>query len=247
MPDKTLERERPGALVRDVAIAAVFASVVIATEYAFRHYILFWMPTLGSLLVNDMVALAMAYSLLAIICGWLKHADWRQELPALWQALRDFVMRWTYIPWLLGLMLCLVVLPPLDQWLWADLRVPMWVSTFRNQDVWFASAASVLEIPARIGVNGFLVPVAEEYLWRGLIQIHLLRVLPGVVAIGSTAILFSIKHVLVDASWGRFLTLVSFGVIVGIVAQRHSWRTSAALHLVVNTASTAAALAFGKE
>jgi len=65
-------------------------------------------------------------------------------------------------------------------------------------------------------------------------------------SLGMTAILFSLKHVVVDASWGRFLTLVAFGSICGIVAQRHTWRSSAALHLVVNTATTAVGLALGK-
>jgi hypothetical protein len=71
-------------------------------------------------------------------------------------------------------------------------------------------------------------------------------VLPAAADIGVTAILFSLKHVVVDASWGRFLTLVAFGGICGIVALRHTWRSSASLHLVVNTAATAVALALGK-
>lgn len=229
-----------------VLIAALAAGVVVATEYAFRHYVLFWMPTLGTLRVNDMVALAMAYSLLTVIFGSLAHASWRQELRDLGQALRDFATRWIYTPWLLGMMLALVVLPPVDQWLWAGFRLPMWVSSFRNQEVWFARAAPALEVVAVIGVNGILVPVAEEYLWRGHIQPRLAHVLPAAVAIGTTAILFSLKHVAVDASWGRFLTLVAFGAICGIVARRHTWRSSAALHLVVNTATTIVGLAIAK-
>ena len=234
-----------GDTLPNVAIAAAVVGVVVASEYFFRHYVLFWMPTLGSLRVNDMLALAMAYSLLTIVFGSLMRLRWRQELRDLGQALRDFTTRWTYTPWLLGLMLSLVVLPPVDRWLWAGLRFPMWVSDFRNPVIWFAQAALVLEVLARIAVNGILVPIAEEYLWRGLVQARLLRALPAVVAIGMTATLFSLKHVVVDASWGRFLTLVAFGGICGIVAQRHTWRSSAALHLVVNTATTAVGIVVG--
>ena len=241
------KREDRKSLLPNAAIAAVLVIGVVASEYVFRHYVLFWMPTLGSLRVNDMLALAMAYLLLSIIFGSLMRANWNQELRDLGQALRDFMTQWTYTPWLLGVMLGLVVLPAADQWLWAGLRVPMWVSEFRNPDIWFAQAAWPLEVVARIGVNGILVPIAEEYLWRGLIQERLSRVMPAVAAIGTTAILFSLKHVVVDASWGRFLTLVAFGGICGIVAQRHTWRSSAALHLVVNTATTAVALALDKE
>jgi len=233
--------------MRSVAIAGGIVLAVVATEYVFRHYVLFWMPTLGSLRVNDMVALGIAYSLLTIVFGSLARADWRKELRELGHALRDFATRWTYTPWLLGLMICLVVLPAVDQWLWAGLRFPMWISSFRNPAVWFAQAAAVLEVVARIGVNGILVPIAEEYLWRGMIQARLLRVLPAAAAIGTTAVFFSLKHVVVDASWGRFLTLVAFGSICGVLAWRHTWRTSAALHLIVNTAATGVALALGKE
>jgi membrane protease YdiL (CAAX protease family) len=105
----------------------------------------------------------------------------------------------------------------------------------------------VLEVVALMAVNGVVVPIAEEYLWRGQVQARLLRVWPAAVAIGTTAVLFSLKHVLVDASWGRFLTLVAFGALCGMLARRHSWRTSAALHLVVNTAATGAGLVFAKQ
>ena len=234
------------AVLRNAAIAAAVVCAVVATEYAFRHYVLFWMPTLGTLRVNDMVSLAMAYSLLTVIVGFLARADWREELRGLGRAIREFVTQWAYTPWLVLMMLSLVVLPAVDQWLLGGLHIPMRVSAFRNPDTWFAQSAPALEMIALIGVNGLFVPIAEEYLWRGVVQARLSQVLPAAAAIAATAILFSLKHVAVDASWGRFLTLLAFGSICGLLAQRHTWRTSAALHLVVNTATTAAALAFGK-
>ena len=231
----------------NAAFAAALVVGIVATEYLFRHYVMFWMPTVGNLRVNDMLALAMAYSLLTIAVGSLMHADWREERRNLGQALHEFATRWTYTPWLLVMMLSLVVLPPVDHWLWAGLHFPMWVSDFRNPVVLFAQAALALEVLARIAVNGILVPIAEEYLWRGVIQERLSRVLPVFGAIGITAILFSLKHVIIDASWGRFLTLLAFGAICGIVARRHTWRSSAALHVVVNTATTAVGLVLGKD
>jgi len=60
-----------------------------------------------------------------------------------------------------------------------------------------------------------------------------------------TAILFSLKHALVDASLGRFLALIAFGAICGVVAQRNGWRRSAALHMVANTILTIMGLVFG--
>jgi membrane protease YdiL (CAAX protease family) len=64
-------------------------------------------------------------------------------------------------------------------------------------------------------------------------------------AIGITAVCFSLKHVLVDASFGRFLTITALGVTFGIVAQRKSWRASAAFHIVINMLSSITALVLG--
>ena len=47
-------------------------AVVITTvlgEYFFRHYVLFWLPIVGDLRVNDMISLFLAYSLLMVIWG----------------------------------------------------------------------------------------------------------------------------------------------------------------------------------
>ncbi len=69
-------------------------------------------------------------------------------------------------------------------------------------------------------MNGFFVPIAGEYPWRGIIESRLSRALPAAVAIAVTATLCSLKHVAVDASRGRFLTLVAFGGICGLLASR---------------------------
>jgi len=228
--------------VTAAAAAAALAVLVTAVEYFFRHFVLFWMPTLGRLNVNDMLALALAYSLLAIAVGAAARVHWRQELRAVGQALRELATQWAFIPWILLTILSLVLLSLVDQRLWAGVRVPMWVASYRNPAAWLASAAPLLNAVAVVAVNGVLVPVAEEFLWRGQIQAHLRAAFPLALAIGVTATLFSLKHVIVDASWGRFLTLVAFGAICGIVAARNTWRTSAALHLFVNLVTTVVAL-----
>ncbi len=47
--DRGGKLEQATALLPNAAIAAAVVSAVVATEYAFRHYVLFWMPTLGTL------------------------------------------------------------------------------------------------------------------------------------------------------------------------------------------------------
>ena len=231
---------------REFPIGLVLAGLVTAVEYSFRHYVLFWMPVIGTRRVDDMLALALAYALLTVGVGAAAHLRWRAELTALGQALRELLTQWTFLRWIIAMFLSLVVLSIIDRALWGGVRLPMWVSAYRNETVWFAGAAQILTAVSTIAVNGLLVPVAEEYLWRGNIQPRFQQALPAAAAVALTATLFSLKHVLVDASLVRFLTLTAFGAICGIVALRHSWRHSASLHLVVNTIATTAGLAMTK-
>ncbi len=230
--------------LRNLGAASAIAALVIGGEYLFRHYVLFLLPVIGTLSVNDMLSLFLVYSLLTVGLGALVHTKWRQELAGVARALRDGLTSWGFAAWFFALMLSVVGFSIADRFLWQNINLAMVVSPYRNPTRWFASAAPILEAFSLILVNGLFVPVAEEYLWRGLIQARLTGVLPTPFAIGLTAILFSLKHTLVDASMGRLLTLIAFGVICGIVAQRSSWRHSAALHIAINTVSTVAGLIY---
>jgi len=230
---------------RNLSVALSVVGMVIGGEYFFRHYVLFWLPTIGTLLVNDMLALFLVYSLLTFGLSWFMHVNWQAEIAGIGQALREGLSSWNFTFWVLALVLSVWALSMLDPLLWRNIKLPMIISPYRNSTVWLANLAPVLKAMSLILVNGLFVPVAEEYLWRGLVQVRLIRVLSTPFAIGLTAVLFSLKHVLVDASLGRFLTLVAFGAICGVVAQRNSWRSSAALHMVVNTVLTVMGLIFG--
>jgi membrane protease YdiL (CAAX protease family) len=173
------------------------------------------------------------------------HVNWRQELAGIGQALREGLTSWNFTFWVLALVLSVWVFSMVDRLLWGNIELPIIVSSYQNSTVWLANLASILKVVSLILVNGLFVPIAEEYLWRGLVQVHLIRILLTPFAIGLTAVLFSLKHALVDASLGRFLALVAFGVICGTVAQRKSWRHSAALHMVANTVATVIGLIFG--
>ena len=230
---------------RHLSFALAVVGLVIGAEYFFRHYVLFWLPTFGSLLVNDMLALFLVYLLLTVSLGAFMHVNWRQELPGVGHALREGLTSWNFTFWVLALVLSVWAWSTVDRLLWGNIKLPMIVSSYRNSTLWLANLAPILKAMSLILVNGLFVPVAEEYLWRGLVQIHLIRILSTPFAIGLTAVLFSLKHAIVDASLGRFLTLVAFGVICGVVAQRNSWRRSAALHMVANTVLTVMGLILG--
>jgi membrane protease YdiL (CAAX protease family) len=72
-------------------------------------------------------------------------------------------------------------------------------------------------------VNCLVVPACEELAWRATIQTSLVAawgVAPGLLV---TALLFALKHVLVDGSLARVTTLLMFAAVVGLV--RHRWGT----------------------
>lgn len=230
---------------RNLSVALAVVGLVISGEYFFRHYVLYWLPVFGTLSVNDMLSLFLAYLLLLVGLGPFVYVNWQQELAAIVQSLREGLTSWNFTFWVLALVLGVWGLSTVDQLLWGNIELPMIVSPYRNPTVWFADLAPILKVMSLILVNGLFVPIAEEYLWRGLVQVRLKRILPAHFAIGVTAVLFSLKHSFVDASLGRLLALIAFGVICGIVAQRNSWRRSAALHMVVNTVATVIGLIFG--
>ena len=231
--------------VRNLGITLAIVSLVISGEYLFRHYVLFWFPIFGTLVVNDMISLFLVYLLLAVSSGLFMHSNWGQELAGVGQSLYEGLTSWNFTFWILTLALSVWVLSIVDQLLWGSIKLPMIVSSYRNSTVWLTNLAPFLKVGSLILVNGLFVPIAEEYLWRGLVQVRLIHIFPVPFSIGLTAILFSLKHVLVDASLGRFLTLIAFGVICGIVAQRNTWKQSAALHMVINTMATVVGLILG--
>jgi len=232
-------------IARNLSAALIVICLVIGGEYFFRHYVLFWLPTFGTLLVNDMLSLFLVYSLLTFGLGLILHVNWRQELAGVLQAIREGLSSWNFTTWILVLVLSIVALSKVDQLLWGELELPMLTSSYRNPTVWLADSGFTLEAVSRLLVNGLFVPIAEEYLWRGIVQVHLLRIFPMPFAISLTAVLFSLKHALVDGSLGRFLTILAFGAICGVVAQRSNWKKSAAMHIIVNTMSTLTGLLFG--
>jgi hypothetical protein len=67
-------------VLRNAGLALFGIGCVMAGEYFFRHYVLFWMPTIGNL-------------------------HWRQEMAGVWQAVRECLLTWKCAPWILLLIL----------------------------------------------------------------------------------------------------------------------------------------------
>ncbi len=231
--------------ISNASAACVLVSLIVGTEYVCRHYLMFWLPTIGTLRVNDMLSLFFAYAFLMGGLGFLMGIHWMEELADVGRALRDCVTSSRYTGWIVAAALSLGLFSILDRLLWASMHLPMLTSSARNSTVWLPTFAPVLKATSLIFVNGLYVPVGEEFLWRGFVQSRLARVMSPSAAISITAVCFSLKHVLVDASFGRALTITALGLIFGIVAHRKSWREAAALHILINTFSSITALVLG--
>ncbi len=232
--------------IRNAGAALGLVILIVATEYVCRHYLMYWLPTIGTLRVNDMLSLVCAYSVLVGGLGFLVGVDWIEELAGVGQALRDCVTSSRYTGWIVATALSFGLFPILDRLVWGRMHLPMLTSSVRNSTVWLSSFGPVLKATSVIFVNGLYVPLGEEFLWRGFVQSRLARATSLPLAVGITAVCFSLKHVLVDASFGRALTITALGIIFGIVAYRESWRASAALHILINTLSSITALLLGR-
>ncbi len=229
----------------DVAFALVIIMLIVSTEYFFRHYVLLWFPQIGTLRVNDMISLFLAYFLLLVALGLVMGVNWDTEMSAVYRAVYECITNWSYVPWIIAIVVNISILSTLDRWLLSNLTIPVFESSHRNSTIWLPVLASPLKAISLVAVNGLFVPVAEEFLWRGIVQPRLARIFALPIAIAITATLFSLKHVVIDGSFGRFLMAVGFGVICGMLAHRKGWTASAALHTLINTVSSIAALAFG--
>lgn len=85
--------------------------------------------------------------------------------------------------------------------------------------------------------HGIVAPITEELAWRGVVQSALVEAWEPAVGIAATAVLFTAKHAVLDASLARVPTVLVLAVVLGLV--RHRWGTTAStvVHGVVNLAS----------
>jgi hypothetical protein len=95
--------------------------------------------------------------------------------------------------------------------------------------------------------HGFVAPLTEELAWRGIVQTALVEARGPAFGIAVTAILFTTKHAVLDASFARVPSVLVLSVALGLA--RHRWGTTAStiIHVIVNLAGVLglAILVFG--
>jgi membrane protease YdiL (CAAX protease family) len=220
------------------------AIAIVVVEYIARHFALFWLPTLGALRVNDMLVAGICY--LGLVAATVPPE--RRALGALAQNVRAIFDEARGLPVWLGALAAIGagVLVLLDQLLWGGVALPSVHSPWRWDLVLLAPAAPVLVAASMLLVNGWVIPFAEEWLWRGNMLPKLSGAIGQIAGLLVTSLLFSLKHALVDASLGRLLALTAFGLVMSVLALRRGWRASALAHALANTLATILALASGQ-
>ena len=236
-----LARTGIGVVLGCLALAAI----ITAAEYFARRGLAHLVPRIAHPRVNDMLSLALIYLLLVAAVGWLLGVQGKVQLRRLGNQVTRFPR--TSLFWLgfafTGAAAALLVPVDrlLDQWFQTQGLAGLlkWEAAGRGPVLTLLRGWGNLLVPlALLVVNGVLVPLSEEFLWRGMIQRRLALVLGPWPAIQLTAVLFSLKHAVVDASLGRLLFIVGLGAVWGYVAHRRSWHASAVLHAATNTLAT---------
>lgn len=211
-------------------------AVIVMTEYLARHFVIFWLPVLGTLRVNDMLVSGTGY----LVLVWLTVSSEKRTFGALRRTMGEI---WSFIHNRHGQMAAALAtgmgwLTLLDQFLWGGIDLPVVPHPWQSDITLFAPVGLLLAGASLLLVNGVVVPCAEEWLWRGIIQPRLTGSLRFPLGLLITSVLFSLKHVIIDASLGRLLTLTGFGIVMGVVAWRQGWRAAALAHALANTIAT---------
>ncbi|MBI4057512.1 MAG: CPBP family intramembrane metalloprotease [Elusimicrobia bacterium] len=218
-------------------------AIIIVGEYLARHFLLYLFPVIGTLRVNDMLATGLFY----IALVWFTAPQSSRSMVRVNEALRGVLRHvrstqsWLGAAAASAAMLMVVI----DGLLWGNMRLPFLVSPWRYDLVLLPGFGRILEGISLLAVNGLVVPLSEERLWRGLIQPQIVNMTGVSRGILATSLLFSVKHTIVDASLARFLALTAFGFVMGVLAHRRGWHASAISHMLANLVATGLSLVYG--
>lgn len=189
---------------------------------------------LGNTLAGDMVAVLVGFPVIA----WLitRYAQMHGFSAGEWEyRRRPASIGWGSAAGLLILAL-MTGTSALDRVLWGgSAEVPTHIADGLRGGIWVAGLFLL--------TNGIVVPICEELAWRGIIQTPIVRAWGPIAGVAVVAVLFAIKHVVVDASAARLTTLLMMSLVLGVV--RHRWGTmsSTLAHVVVNFVATAGVIA----
>lgn len=191
-------------------------------------------PVVGNPFAVDWTMLLVGFPLMGALLSWVAIRGGRP--PSEWGYDRSL---WAVVAGGLGV----VVLIPVAL---VTIQIDAYLFGLQQANSAFAGAvAEVLRATPALAVllllgNGVVVPIVEEQVWRGVVQSELVETWGPVTGIAVTALLFALKHVVVDLSLVRLTTLVAGGLVLGLIRHRFGTVSSTVSHLGLNLLSTAA-------
>lgn len=227
-------RSVPGKAALALGIAAGW----IVLEVALRRGVV---PELASVVggpfAADWTVMVVGFPLVAALLGWIAARSGRP--PEEWGY--DWSLR-PVVAGVLGIAVALVVAAVAAQVDAFFLPLERVGTSFGAAVGDALRAAPALAALFLIG-NGIVVPIAEEAVWRGMVQSELVEAWGVPAGIALTAILFAVKHVIVDLSVVRVTTLLALGLVFGLLRHRFGTASSTITHAGVNTVGTASVIA----
>jgi membrane protease YdiL (CAAX protease family) len=220
----------PAALSTPAKVGVGAVAVWVVGELAARITTAFaFPPALQGTLLPLVIPIAIAYPLLTAVIvfmgyrGGIKREDWHY--------------RWSGINLAIGSVVGLVLFAvtyfltrQLDAGLFAGLATSATAqlenAITNSPDLWLRASY--------IGVVGLLIPITEEWVWRGIVHTGLTRGMGQVTGFIITALAFVLKYLLVSLSIVNLTTLLVVAVVLGLVRARAGTGASTMTHIVTN-------------
>ena len=244
---KPRNTEYMSSRVRDLTSALLLSMVIIGGEFFARRVGAVILPTIFDYGFMDLLCLGAIYLIICPAVYLLQRGGVRQKACYTGFSLKNIVQRNTLFTAIIIIVLGIQVVNRLDLLLFSGINYnPAFISSLENhlgKPVYvnapmYPEYSKIATSIIFILVNGLWVPVAEEFLWRGVIQTKLSYHTSPWVAITVTSILFSVKHAVVDLVLTRLLFLFVFGLAVGWAKQRTNIWISTLSHGYINLTGT---------
>ena len=233
--------------IRDILPALLLAGIIIVGEFTSRRIISVLLPTYFNYFFMDLICLGGFYAVLCMIVYLLVGGDVKKKTCYTGFNINDWYQRVTFYNAALAVVIGIQVVNRFDvlffsginwnPWLYEFIQTTFNTTIYTNTPLYAEHYKIAVSIVFTL-VNGIWIPIAEEFLWRGVIQTKLSYHMNPWTAITIVSILFSAKHCAVDLVLTRLLFLISFGLTAGWAKQRTNTGISTTTHIYINLIGT---------
>lgn len=220
----------PAALSTPAKVGVGAVAIWVVGELAARITTAFaFPPAVQGTLLPLVIPIAIAYPLITAVIifigyrGGIKKADWHY--------------RWSGINLAIGSVVGLILFALtyfLTRTLDAGLFGGLAASATAQLENAITNSPELWLRAAYIGVVGLLIPITEEWVWRGIVHTGLTKGMGQVTGFIITALAFVLKYLLVSLSIVNLTTLLVVALVLGVVRARVGTGASTMTHIITN-------------